>query len=554
MSQPDIARLAQPAPVTGRPAREFVLWLIAGVAIEAIVFVLAPRLWADLEPRLQLTGSSANPLWNEWPWAAFKFAMLATAGWCVLFRTDLVNMTRAHVRRPPAGMIALHLFCLILLLAPRAKIHGANPAALWGSLMGFSVLLAASAGYFFTLMRLTATQAFWARHHPLRHPVAAITLVAVLLYSMIDWNQSLIGQIQSPLDRQLFAATMALVLPVLHSAGFVAIADSGAHTVAIGDFAVQIAPGCLGYEGWAIAFGLIGGYMFINRRDLVFPRCLAVFPLVAGVLFVCNSLRIAALLAIGASGHADVAVGGFHSTAGSITLFAVIGTALVLLSWLGRPATSPVRLEFDLAGNNMQLLPWLVATSLAVAFGLVYAGVDWWYPARVVIVGALLLRWRSRLGLDSPSNGWLGPAAGALVFALWLALVPHDAVQSGVFEEKLFASSAASAWIVFRVLGASVIVPVVEELAFRGFLLDRAGQFLQARGWLRHAATGGAVVGSALVFGVLHSAWVAGTLAGLAYAAVRLYRGRLADAVLAHATTNLLLSAYVLNTGYWSYW
>jgi CAAX prenyl protease-like protein len=53
---------------------------------------------------------------------------------------------------------------------------------------------------------------------------------------------------------------------------------------------------------------------------------------------------------------------------------------------------------------------------------------------------------------------------------------------------------------------------------------------------------------------VLHSAWVAGILAGVAYAAVRLYRGRLADAVLAHAVTNLLLSAYVLNTGSWSYW
>ena len=113
-----------------------------------------------------------------------------------------------------------------------------------------------------------------------------------------------------------------------------------------------------------------------------------------------------------------------------------------------------------------------------------------------------------------------------------------------------------SGWVLSHggLLPEEVIVPVVEELAFRGFLLDRVAQIFEERGWSRNAAVWAGVAASAVVFGLLHSAWVVGILAGVCYAAVRLYRGRLADAVIAHAVTNLLLSAYVLNTGSWSYW
>jgi membrane protease YdiL (CAAX protease family) len=47
---------------------------------------------------------------------------------------------------------------------------------------------------------------------------------------------------------------------------------------------------------------------------------------------------------------------------------------------------------------------------------------------------------------------------------------------------------------------------------------------------------------------------LAGTIAGLLYAAVFLRRGRIGDAVVAHATTNALLAGYVLLWGKWSLW
>ena len=57
---------------------------------------------------------------------------------------------------------------------------------------------------------------------------------------------------------------------------------------------------------------------------------------------------------------------------------------------------------------------------------------------------------------------------------------------------------------------------------------------------------------SSAVFGVLHGHWIAGTLAGMAYAAVVYRTGRFRDAVLAHAVTNGLLAAVGFETGYWA--
>jgi CAAX prenyl protease-like protein len=57
-----------------------------------------------------------------------------------------------------------------------------------------------------------------------------------------------------------------------------------------------------------------------------------------------------------------------------------------------------------------------------------------------------------------------------------------------------------------------------------------------------------------VLFGMLHRQWVAGTLAGMMFAVTFCRRGILSNAVVAHTTSNGLLSAYVLATGRWSLW
>ena len=63
-----------------------------------------------------------------------------------------------------------------------------------------------------------------------------------------------------------------------------------------------------------------------------------------------------------------------------------------------------------------------------------------------------------------------------------------------------------------------------------------------------------AVALSSLLFGLLHGRWVAGTAAGVGYALLLTRRGRLADAVLAHMTTNALIAAVVIVQHRWALW
>jgi len=60
-----------------------------------------------------------------------------------------------------------------------------------------------------------------------------------------------------------------------------------------------------------------------------------------------------------------------------------------------------------------------------------------------------------------------------LVFVVWIALVGEDHTKSAHFAAILFSTPfwVSIAWLGFRVLGAAVVVPVAEELAFRGYLL-----------------------------------------------------------------------------------
>lgn len=107
-------------------------------------------------------------------------------------------------------------------------------------------------------------------------------------------------------------------------------------------------------------------------------------------------------------------------------------------------------------------------------------------------------------------------------------------------------------WLGFRLVGSILIVPVIEELAFRGYLQRRliSADFTKARyDWHWPAA-----LISAAAFALLHSNWIAGLLAGLAFSFAASRRGKLSDAVLAHATANLLVGVAVLGAGRWDLW
>jgi len=64
-----------------------------------------------------------------------------------------------------------------------------------------------------------------------------------------------------------------------------------------------------------------------------------------------------------------------------------------------------------------------------------------------------------------------------------------------------------------------------------------------------------ALLVSALAFGILHGGlWLPGIAAGFAYGALAMRTNKLGESIVAHATTNALLAAYVLAFDQWQLW
>jgi len=156
---------------------------------------------------------------------------------------------------------------------------------------------------------------------------------------------------------------------------------------------------------------------------------------------------------------------------------------------------------------------------------------------------------------------------GIFVFFLWIYLVPVDETQTQVFSQEIMSVplGVAFVWIFFRVIGAVLIVPIAEEVAFRGFLLPfieswfiyffrRSNFFQNNKNIIESIATYLALAITSLLFGILHSELLAGSLAGFSFGVAYLYRRKIMDAIVSHAVTNLLLAADVIYFSNWSYW
>ncbi len=93
-----------------------------------------------------------------------------------------------------------------------------------------------------------------------------------------------------------------------------------------------------------------------------------------------------------------------------------------------------------------------------------------------------------------------------------------------------------------------VVVPLAQELAFRGFLLRRliSADFTEVSPG-RFSLPSFLI--SSVAFGVLQGNWIIGTISGMLFALAQYWRGRTADAFLAHALTSLFAVAYSLAAG-----
>jgi exosortase E/protease (VPEID-CTERM system) len=339
------------------------------------------------------------------------------------------------------------------------------------------------------------------------------------------------------------------------------VADSSRLVIGTTRFDVSIAPACSGYEGVGLIVVFLSLYLWLCRKDLRFPAAFILLPLGAVTIWLVNIIRIVALIAIGSAGWPAVAAGGFHSQAGWIA-FNAIAIAFVALTVRVNAFSRVDRMVVTRHASDDLTIPLLApfvalatATMVTRAFS---AGFEWLYPVRVAAVAVVLWRYRATyLALVRPWTwSWWPVAAAVVTTIVWVFAARSTGVDRGLWFAATTAlpRSAAIGWMVARTLGYVAVAPIVEELAFRGYLIRRLqSATVEADGLGRFSTV--AVVGSSLLFGLLHGhLWVAGTVAGLAFAAVFCRRGRIADAIVAHAMTNGLLAIYACTTGQWAVW
>ena len=324
-----------------------------------------------------------------------------------------------------------------------------------------------------------------------------------------------------------------------------------------GNFSIQVSELCSGLEGAGLMLAFCGAWLVYCRRELIFPRALLLIPAGLLLIFSLNILRIAALMLIGDAGFAEVAVYGFHSQAGWIAFnCAACGAAIVSRrsAWLQRPAAREVAVSADTL-TAAYLVPFLIVLGGRMIVLAVSSTSGPWY-ALPALAGALALwHYRGEFAALAWRFTWRGVAVGFAVFILWMLaarwLHPAGTIQ-GAPGAAMQPSSSLS--LLARILGSVVIVPIAEELAYRGYLLRRlvardfAGVQFEAVGlW--------PLLVSAAVFGAPHGAmWPPAVVAGAAYGMLVTRTGRIGEAVCAHVTTNGLIAAAVLSGHHWELW
>lgn len=477
--------------------------------VAAFLVIVAPRLQAIWQTMFTPSHRHRWVLWLAWHIMAFGAFTLVTAA---------ILDTNATVLRPsllwPVSWVLSGAVALLLWLFTIA------PPRCWWRLVQdeYAALLGASLIGVGAWGSSQITQEFW-------HPLAGATF----------W---------------LVHHLLGVIYPDIHY-------HLPEKLVGTTTFEITIAPACSGYEGMGLVALLLALYIWLFRSYLRFPQVLVLFPVGVLAVWLANAVRIAALIAVGTSFSPAVAQGGFHSQAGWIA-FLLVGLGLIALTRRCRlfaaanPSPSSTAHSYYAAAL---LVPLLVMMATMVVTSALSSGVDWLYPLRVITTGVALWSFRKAYRSITWTWNWQAIALGLVVFGVWMLLEPaaHHGTTALADGLARLSTSLTVIWLGFRVLGSVITVPLAEELAFRGYVIHK----LVARDFETvHPGqlTWFACFLSSVLFGALHGRWLAGTLAGIGYALALRQRGRLADAIVAHMTTNALIAAYVLSQQAWALW
>lgn len=200
---------------------------------------------------------------------------------------------------------------------------------------------------------------------------------------------------------------------------------------------------------------------------------------------------------------------------------------------------------------------------------------QWVYPVQAVVSLGVLLYFRRQITFG-PHSGWLlATGCGVLGIIVWLLpghLFTSWQMQEGWWKYAGFTaradgfnpadagaagSLAYTTSVAFRFFRLVLVVPLVEEIFWRGFLMrlltDMDGDYWQVPFGTHHR---NALLGVTAAFVMVHSpADYAGAIVfGLLMYFVAVRTKSLSACIVMHAVANLILGVYVMSTQQWGYW
>ncbi len=444
-------------------------------------------------------------------------------------------------------LINLSLFALLLpatVAFSKLAAHAAAPPWYWFALYCLLLLLNGS-----SLAAISAPPSFWRwllREMPSQIAIAAIS-GAVLVVSgrlaLESWNS--------------FAGW------TLHSAHWIlslyennVALDVGHYLLGAGDFHVRVLKECSGYEGIGLVTTFLGFYCWLMRHQLRFPHALLLIPIGIAASWTLNVVRIALLVSIGAHVSPEIALNGFHSQAGWIAFLGIAIALMAFSTWSpyfrvsAKQSTSLARSEDQILLSL--LVPFIALMATSIVASLFAPHDQWLYLLKVAAVGGALWVFRRVYAAMPMTASPLALAVGAGIGIAWaLTDPPGERGDALALWLATLPTWVVVLWLACRGFGSVILVPITEELAFRGYLqrilisreFDRVppGHFT----WFSFVVT-------SLLFGLIHQRWIAAAAAGAVYALLVYRSNRLSEAIAAHMASNLVIFIWAVAAEHWT--
>ncbi len=197
-------------------------------------------------------------------------------------------------------------------------------------------------------------------------------------------------------------------------------------------------------------------------------------------------------------------------------------------------------------------LPYVAPMAIYFVFLLVQSNANliWVYPLKTIAVAGALWFFRKEYEELKLNFSLLAVVVGLVAIAIWIGIDPYYPKQGGGAG---FDPGRNWCFISFRIVGAVIVVPLMEELFWRAFLI----RYLVNPDFKKVPVgvfTLPSFAITVVLFGLEHNEWLAGLICGALYNWLYYKRKDVFSCVVAHAVSNAALAAWVLARGDWKFW